>query len=406
MGKDGKILGLLYWKSGAKRYTIMFKCVSMIGGSFVMSKIIRSYHAVRQVLEGKRLVEDEAKYRIICLGAAFIHFVFAACMFIINADVLFYYNAIIVVGYTYMGLSLAPKGKVTAIQLLLFAEIELHAALATCLLGIDYGFMLYTVALIPMAFYLSHSDAGKPGHLKFAVTISVFVIAGYLAVSIMQPRVTFKYDTSAYEAFKIGLRYFNIFIAFLLQLSFSLLFALETEYMSGLLANENVKLSEDASHDPLTRLWNRRSLTNAVEEAIGLMERIEVFSVVMMDIDDFKHVNDTYGHDVGDTVLVALADIIREEVRAGDYSCRWGGEEFLLFAHGPRNEVQFVAERILERFRSTEFSDGKGNTFGVTLTAGVAEYRYGAQLRNVIDAADKRLYYGKAHGKNQIVSAS
>jgi diguanylate cyclase (GGDEF)-like protein len=136
------------------------------------------------------------------------------------------------------------------------------------------------------------------------------------------------------------------------------------------------------------------------------MERIQVFSIVMMDIDDFKHVNDTFGHDVGDVVLVGLADIIRDEVRAGDYSCRWGGEEFLLFANGPRNEVQSVAERILERLRNTQFEDKKGGTFSVTLTAEVAEFRYGAQLRNVIDAADKRLYYGKTHGKNQVVSAS
>ncbi len=120
-----------------------------------MNGINKAYHAVRQVLEGKRLVEDESKYRILCLGAAVIHFVFAACMYVIHADVLFYYNVVIVVGYTYMGLSLSTKGKYRAIQLLLFTEIELHAGLATCLLGMDYGFMLYTVALIPMAFYLS-----------------------------------------------------------------------------------------------------------------------------------------------------------------------------------------------------------------------------------------------------------
>ena len=170
--------------------------------------------------------------------------------------------------------------------------------------------------------------------------------------------------------------------------------------------NENVKLTEDASVDPLTKLWNRRSLTNAVTEAINTMEHVDVFSVVMMDIDDFKKVNDTYGHDTGDEVLVSLADIIKQEVRTGDFSCRWGGEEFLLFAHGPRNEVQYVAERILEKLKNTNFDDKKGGSFNVTLTAGVAEFKYGAQLRTVIEAADKRLYYGKTHGKNQIVSAS
>ncbi len=371
-----------------------------------MNRFVRSYHAVRQVLEGKRLVEDESKYRILCLGAAIIHFVFTICMYVIHAEALFYYNICIVVGYTYMGLSLSTKGKYRAIQLLLFTEIELHAALATCLLGMDYGFMLYTVALIPMAFYLSRGGSDRAGKIRFAAILSSFVIAGYLVVSMIQPHVLFSYDTSAYEGFKVGIRYFNIFIAFLLQLSFSLLFALESEYMSGLLENENVKLTEDASHDPLTRLWNRRSLTNAVTETIETMERSDVFSIVMMDIDDFKNVNDSYGHDVGDEVLVRLAEIIMEEVRTGDYSCRWGGEEFLLFARGPRTDVQNVAERILERLKITDFSDKKGGSFNVTLTAGVAEYRYGAQLRTVIEAADKRLYYGKLHGKNQVVTSS
>ena len=371
-----------------------------------MSSIVRSYHAVRQVLEGKRLIDEEPKYRILCLGAALIHFVFTVCMYVIHADVLMYYNICIMIGYTYMGVSLAAKGRYRLIQLLLFTEIELHAGLATCLLGQDYGFMLYTVALIPMAFYLSRGGSDRTGKIRFAAILSTFVVIGYLVVNFIQPRVLFSYDTSAYEGFKIGIRYFNIFIAFLLQLSFSILFALESEYMSGLLENENVKLTEDASHDPLTRLWNRRSLTNAVSQAIETMERIDVFSIVMMDIDDFKKVNDTYGHDVGDEVLVRLAEIIMEEVRKGDYSCRWGGEEFLLFAHGPRTEVQYVAERILERLRATDFSDKKGGTFNVTLTAGVAEYRYGAQLRTVIEAADKRLYYGKTHGKDQVVTAS
>ena len=369
-------------------------------------KTKRLFHAVRQVLEGKRLIEDAAKYKIICVGAALIHVVFAICMYIMHVDIMFYYNLVIVASYFFMGFSMSAKGKLTTILFLLFIEIELHSALATCLTDMDFGFMLYTVSLVPMAFYLSNRPVGKIGHTKFAVYLSFFVIVTYLAVTAIYPRVDKIYDVSGYNSMRVGIRYFNVFIAFLLQISFSLLFALEKEYMSGLLTNENVKLSEDASHDPLTRLWNRRSLTNAVNEAINTMERIQVFSIVMMDIDDFKHVNDTFGHDVGDVVLVGLADIIRDEVRAGDYSCRWGGEEFLLFANGPRNEVQIVAERILERLRNTQFEDKKGGTFSVTLTAGVAEFRYGAQLRNVIDAADKRLYYGKTHGKNQVVSAS
>ena len=196
-----------------------------------------------------------------------------------------------------------------------------------------------------------------------------------------------------------------MFIAFFLQLVFALLFALENGYMYRLLEKENVKLGEEASYDPLTKLWNRRSLTRAIAEETEHMGREDVFSVVMMDIDNFKSVNDTYGHDIGDVVLVGLSDIIIDEVREGDYSCRWGGEEFLIFAHGTRNDVSHVAERIRNRLKDVQFDSGRGSNFSVTITAGVAEYRYGAQLRNVIDSADRRLYYGKTNGKNQVVSA-
>lgn len=370
-----------------------------------MTGIIKHFHDVRQVLEGKRLIEDEAKYKIICIGAALIHIVFTICMFIMHTDIMTYYNICIVAVYFFMGFILSARSKRRLLLGLLFAEIVFHSALASFMLGIDCEFMLYTVSLIPMAFYLTNTATKKTRRTNFAAMLSMFVVVAYLFVSIIHPSHAY-YDLSAYGPIKTGIRFFNIFIAFMLQLSFSLLFALESQYLSRLLENENVKLSEDASVDPLTKLWNRRSLTNAINETINTMEHVDVFSVVMMDIDDFKKVNDTYGHDTGDEVLVRLADIVKEEVRAGDYSCRWGGEEFLLFAHGPRNEVQYVAERILERLKNTNFDDKKGGFFNVTLTAGVAEFKYGAQLRTVIEAADKRLYYGKTHGKNQIVSAS
>ncbi len=368
-------------------------------------RVTRLFHAIRQVAEGKRLIKDEVKFKIVCLGAALIHLIFCLLTRSVNASVMYYYNIVIVIVYIVMGTWLNSLEKYGIILGILFFEIEAHSALASFMLGIDCEFMLYTVSLIPMAFYLTKTAVSKSGQTNCAVILSIFVMLAYLAVSIIHPPKAY-YDLTPFGDIVTGIRYFNIFIAFFLQLSFSLLFALESDFMSGLLENENVKLSEDASIDPLTRLWNRRSLTNAVTEAIGTMERVDVFSVVMMDIDDFKAVNDTYGHDVGDDVLVKLAEIVKDEVRAGDYSCRWGGEEFLLFARGSRTDVQHVAERILERLRTTDFDGRNGTVFNVTMTAGVAEFRYGAQLRTVIEAADKRLYYGKTHGKNQVVSAS
>ncbi len=369
-----------------------------------MKKLKKLLYTIRYVIEGKQLIENELKYKLMCYGAAIIHFIFCVCMFCMKATFMAYYNVIIVGFYFYLGSVMVEKERFSRIQLLLFLEIELHSALMTFLVGPDFEFMLYTVALIPGAFYLNNSPTGEERHLGRTLLLSAFVMLSYLTVSIFKPFYPVYYDTSAYPGIRIGISYFNIFIAFLLLFSFSLLFALETGYMSGLLEKENVKLGEEASFDPLTQLWNRRTLTSAVTNAINLMEHEDLFTVVMMDIDNFKRVNDTYGHDVGDDVLVGLAGIINDEVRDGDYSCRWGGEEFLLFLHGARYDTYHACERICKRLSEMEFTSRNGEKFNVTVTMGMAEYRYGMQLRNIIEIADKRLYFGKTHGKNQVVT--
>ncbi len=369
-----------------------------------MKRLKKQIYTIRHIIEGKQLIENELKYRLICYGAAIIHFIFCVCMFCMKASIMGYYNVFIVFFYSYLGSVMVEKEKFIKIQLLLFLEIEAHSALMTFMLGPDFEFMLYTVALIPGAFYLNNSPTGEERHFGRTLMLSAFVMLSYLIVSILKPFFPVYYNTSAYPEIRIGISYFNIFIAFLLLFSFSLLFALETGYMSVLLEKENMKLGEEASFDPLTQLWNRRTLTTAVTNDINLMEHEDLFTVVMMDIDNFKRVNDTYGHDVGDEVLVGLAGIITDEVREGDYSCRWGGEEFLLFLHGARYDTYHAVERIRKRLSETEFESREGEKFGVTVTMGMAEYRYGMQLRSIIEIADKRLYFGKTHGKNQVVT--
>ena len=367
--------------------------------------MMKLLHSIKNILEGKELIDNIIKFRILAIAAGLIHLVFCICMFEMDVHIMFYYNICIVIGYFFMGIVLAEKERFDLISILTIIEIEVHSTLATFLLGAEYRFMLYTVAMVPAAFYLTSTFAKGARHIRLSVFFSAIVILCYFLVDFFEPRIMPMYDTSAYLGIINGISVGNMFIAFFLQLVFALLFALENGYMYRLLEKENVKLGEEASYDPLTKLWNRRSLTRAIAEETERMGREDVFSVVMMDIDNFKSVNDTYGHDIGDVVLVGLSDIIIDEVREGDYSCRWGGEEFLIFAHGTRNDVSHVAERIRNRLKDVQFDSGRGSNFSVTITAGVAEYRYGAQLRNVIDSADRRLYYGKTNGKNQVVSA-
>lgn len=145
--------------------------------------------------------------------------------------------------------------------------------------------------------------------------------------------------------------------------------------------------------DPLTGLANRRALL----EAAGGRERL--LAVMMLDVDDFKQVNDVYGHEAGDHVLRGVAEILRGAIRTGDLACRFGGEEFCLVL--PRARLE-VAQRIAARVRAEVeavplLPDGSTVTVSIGLATGFAG------LKELIQSADAALYEAKRGGKNRVV---
>ena len=170
------------------------------------------------------------------------------------------------------------------------------------------------------------------------------------------------------------------------------------------LEDKNATLDVEASIDPLTKLYNRRTMEISLSNALGdARANGELFSVVMSDIDFFKKINDTYGHDCGDVALVAIAEILKACVRDGDTVCRWGGEEFLLLVKGNRNVATTVAERIRSRIENN-IVEYEGDQIKFTMTLGISTYAPGYSLENLLTQADENLYYGKEHGRNQVVS--
>ena len=122
-----------------------------------------------------------------------------------------------------------------------------------------------------------------------------------------------------------------------------------------------------------------------------------------MDIDDFKKVNDTYGHDAGDEVLQFVAKTVSCGVKKDDYVFRWGGEEILVLLNTDEEHSLAAAERIRADIAKDAVVYGEAK-IPVTITIGVAPYRHGASIRELMDEADAKLYWGKRHGKNQVVS--
>ncbi|TYP78093.1 sensor domain-containing diguanylate cyclase [Paenibacillus methanolicus] len=162
----------------------------------------------------------------------------------------------------------------------------------------------------------------------------------------------------------------------------------------------NTQLIREASTDPLTELKNRRTMTDIME---GWFEARLRFSIVILDIDHFKSVNDTFGHPTGDEVLKSLAHVLSQSVRRSDICCRYGGEEFVLLFPGLHaNEAFAQAERIRRKVERMATPIGRN----VTISMGIAEYPCHAEsMEALIDAADRAMYAAKQNGRNRTVVA-
>jgi len=154
--------------------------------------------------------------------------------------------------------------------------------------------------------------------------------------------------------------------------------------------------------DPLMGIRNRRYLDNKIIEEFKRFEHYETpFSVLMLDIDHFKAVNDNYGHDVGDEVLVTLGKSIREYIRENDCASRYGGEEIIVVCPSTKKADAFnLAQRIREHIESLTICD-----LNVTVSIGVAESSSRFKEANeIIKDADRALYIAKHNGRNCVVS--
>jgi diguanylate cyclase (GGDEF)-like protein len=158
-----------------------------------------------------------------------------------------------------------------------------------------------------------------------------------------------------------------------------------------------------AAKDQLTDLWNRRNFNQRLQEAIAHLARHEGdLSLLMIDIDHFKAINDHLGHPIGDEVLKQVADVLRERLRQNDVAARWGGEEFVVLADGTAlDSARLLAEQIRGAVESAPFPGDDP----VTISIGIAGYRRGETADQLLTRADDALYDAKRGGRNR-VSAS
>ena len=164
----------------------------------------------------------------------------------------------------------------------------------------------------------------------------------------------------------------------------------------------NAELEELSVKDSLTGLFNRRKLDEVLRAVFKKAARYKQnFSIILMDIDHFKSINDSYGHDVGDLVLRKIARIIVSNIRDVDTCGRWGGEEFLIICPEIDNvDAYSSAERLRKIITSYRFQ----KIHSVTSSFGIASYNECNDLKILLKTADERLYEAKTNGRNRVVS--
>ena len=293
---------------------------------------------------------------------------------------------------------LAHRKKYQLLFNIILVEADFHITVATISFGWYCGFQNYLIALVVLIFFVDYCSNSTRLFYVRAVKLSVMCFISYIAAYICtivmaEPYLNDEKTARVTQMISSVAVFATVVITLWILIQFT--FRIET------------KMSTQAYNDKLTGLPNRYYFVENFDLLMKECEKEAVF-VAIMDIDDFKRINDTYGHNAGDYVLQTVAEIIRAKCD-NMVICRWGGEEFLLSGEAPgkdedaRRKMYHELNNIRKSIGNYDF-EYEGNRFRLTLTMGVSFYGEAETLEDRIESADKKLYSGKLSGKNKLVS--
>ena len=320
--------------------------------------------------------------------AAFVHLVFGIYFFFIDVPffVIMSVFDIMVYGVIFF---INRSGRLRLSGFLVVLKIASYSVMATFLLGPQFNFQWYILLVALPAIYIDFTNAQR-----YSILASLPFIANlqFLAPVLLESPPFYIGEALLLEVMNVNFVIVGLLSAIFINIIVSY-------KVTASLEKDVANFKEIANIDPLTKLNNRRY-------AESFFEKIENDSCLLclIDIDNFKNINDVYGHDIGDTVLVAIADILRRNTRQTDLVCRWGGEEFLIgFLKCIPKDGLRVLEEIRSDIENMEMDTEKGK-LKVTITAGVSTFYGNDDLKETLEICDKNLYVGKRKGKNIIIS--
>lgn len=357
-----------------------------------------NFSYVNKILTGKARITDKQKFSVIIYSVALVHCFLTFIFGYLQVYPLFIFNIASVITYLSSSL-LVRREHLLSVYFITYFEILLHSYVATIFIGWQCGFAQYIIGLIPVGYYICYTMKTKLPRLVLANCSALFATAAFLSCKVLSGIITPVY-TANITSWELRLYLSNSVCTFVFLIVFSLIFISEIKVSHEQLRHQNVILEKLANIDPLTGLYNRRSMQVFLNHAV---ESDTDFCLAMCDIDDFKKVNDTYGHDAGDVVLKDISNIMRQFMEGKGYVCRWGGEEILILSNQDKEETKLMVEKIRRGVANHLFACEE-KIIRCSITIGVAAHKSGNSLEDTIGTADNNLYSGKKNGKNRVVA--
>ena len=360
---------------------------------------------MKKFLEWFRKVSDiETMEHLLLRALCGVHIILAVMFMLMRIWPIFYSNIIAICLYLYFFKIVFKKWNDSsyARMMSLFWIIQFHSLWATVYLGWEYDFYMYCVCTMPVAMFVFYLVRGNAETILNASVSDLCIFA--ILVSIRSISSNFSYnwlpDNNYYHVISSS---FTVFCCTVMMVFFSTLMVERLLRAGNDIKKKTEELDFLANYDMLTKLRNRRNLETKVRAYMENMKNDETMKLTMTlgDIDDFKKINDGYGHVCGDMVLSRIGEILNEYEKQGLISGRWGGEEILIVCKKEYKESFELVESLRKRIDEEAFVY-EGRKVKVSMTFGIREILATDNYDSALAEVDERLYYGKTHGKNQV----